>query len=125
MSRRQARIERKLAKKLKQQEKSVRLRERPSADEPRLGYQPSHAKSVRLGADPGSIFHMQMIRIPPDLFLWPPVEECVCADEFGLIGESGASSIEGFGEVVEVFEGSVCHGFVGDRPQSLGGLEFG
>lgn len=60
MSRRQARLERQHLKKLKQQEKSVRLRERPGAPEPRLDSAPSARKDVRTGADPGSIFQMRM-----------------------------------------------------------------
>ncbi|GAA0870136.1 hypothetical protein GCM10009116_19720 [Brevundimonas basaltis] len=49
MSRRQARLEREAQRKLKAAEKSARLRERPVEE-----------KTVRFGADPGSIFHMQM-----------------------------------------------------------------
>ncbi|MQX38117.1 hypothetical protein [Roseospira navarrensis] len=60
MSRKQARIERKNLKKLKQDQKSVRLRTLPDAEEPRVGSYPKRGKSVRLGADPGSIFHMPM-----------------------------------------------------------------
>lgn len=49
MSKREARVERKLAKALKQNEKSARLKERPT-----------ETKTPRLGANPDSIFGMLM-----------------------------------------------------------------
>lgn len=49
MLKREARLARKDRKRLKQAEKAARLKERPVP-----------IKEVRLGADPGSIFHMQM-----------------------------------------------------------------
>lgn len=51
----EARLERQLAKQLKEQEKSVRLRERPAP-----------VKQVRFGADPGSIYHMEMTWVCSD-----------------------------------------------------------
>lgn len=49
MKRREARMERAAEKKLKDDAKSVRLRDRPTPE-----------KEVRIGADPGSIYQMKM-----------------------------------------------------------------
>ncbi|WP_164780247.1 hypothetical protein [Mesorhizobium sp. M7A.F.Ca.US.011.01.1.1] len=60
MSKREARIARDLAAKLKEQEKSVRLRERLPIGGIRLGADVVDEKQVRTGADPGSVFSLQM-----------------------------------------------------------------
>lgn len=49
MGRREARLERQAEKHLRDAEKSARLRERPQEE-----------KTIRIGADPGSIFHMRV-----------------------------------------------------------------
>ena len=60
MSPREARIARDLARKLRENEKSARLRERVNDDEVRVGATVKADKSIRTGANPGSIFDMQM-----------------------------------------------------------------
>lgn len=61
MSRKEARIARKLEKQLKEAEKKARLVEVVSTDrKPRALYAPSASKSARAGADPSSIMQMQM-----------------------------------------------------------------
>ena len=66
-----------------------------------------------------------VIPIPLESFVWPPMEVGVGFDDVGLIGEGGASSVEDIGEIVEGFDGLVGEGLVGERPQTLGRLEFG
>lgn len=56
----EARIAKKLAKELKQKEKSVRVLEEPSGAVARSEYTNLPDKAVRLGANPGSIFDMRM-----------------------------------------------------------------
>ncbi len=46
-------------------------------------------------------------------------------DDVGLIGQGRASSVEDIGEIVEGFDGLVGDGLVGERPETLGRLEFG
>ena len=55
-----ARIARALAKKLKQQEKTIRLRESPPEQEVRSKYAKEAPKKVRAGADPNSVYSMTM-----------------------------------------------------------------
>lgn len=60
MSRREARVERKLERKLANQEKSARLKERIPAQSPRLGAGSNQNKSPRAGENPGSVFNMKV-----------------------------------------------------------------
>jgi hypothetical protein len=60
MSRREARIAREAAERLKEIEKSARLRARLPVDPIRVGAKVRAAKQVRIGANPGSVFGMQM-----------------------------------------------------------------
>jgi hypothetical protein len=60
-SKREARVARKLEQKLRQDEKSARLRERPENFAAIRAEQAPHDRTVRLGADPGSIYQMRMI----------------------------------------------------------------
>jgi hypothetical protein len=60
VSKAEARIARQIAKDLKQQEKSARLRVEPEALGVRAERLADSTKQVRLGADPGSVFQMQM-----------------------------------------------------------------
>lgn len=53
------------------------------------------------------------------------MESGIGLDEVGLIGEGGASSVEGVGKFVDGLERFVGDGFVGQRPETLGRLEFG
>jgi hypothetical protein len=61
MSRKEARIARKIQKKLKDNEKKARLVEAVAVDhEPRVLIEPDGTKSVRAGASPDSIMQMSM-----------------------------------------------------------------
>lgn len=60
MNKREARLARAALKKLQQEDKSARLRDRPAENgAPRIEMAPQ-AREVRTGADPGSIYQMQM-----------------------------------------------------------------
>ena len=53
------------------------------------------------------------------------MEAGTCADGSRLVGEGGATTVEGFGEIVDGYEGLIGDSLVGERPQSLGGLQLG
>jgi len=59
-TKREARIERKLERKLRQDEQSARLRERPENVAAVRAEKAPSERVVRYGADPGSIYHMSM-----------------------------------------------------------------
>lgn len=46
-------------------------------------------------------------------------------EEVGLVGEGGASLVEGLFELFETVVGFVGDGLVGERPEALGGLQLG
>ena len=60
MGKAEARIARQEAKLLKQAEKSARIKERPEFREIRIPLDPDDTKEVRAGANPGSIYSMQV-----------------------------------------------------------------
>ena len=57
--------------------------------------------------------------------LWPPVEQGIGPDLIWIIGEDATAFRQGLVEIVEGLEMGVGESFVGQRPQMLGGLEFG